>query len=409
MQPLGSPELIAAYHARIAGSHDYKITAEILDMEENVIGPAALVDGQVNLLDSAVVHRTLQATLSDPDRALGLDGDSVFSGSAAANRMIRILHTVDVPGFGDVTCTPFVGPFTKVNRNGSTIDVQAQDKTSLSIYGTRPYVVPRGMNAMLAIRALMVNRSGESRFRIPAGVRFRLLKPYSVGWADESSVWVRVQQIAHAAGMQALYSCDGYLTARPYATAPVLEFGGDGIPLTNAPASESDFTQIVNYARVEAGKIVSVARADDTHPFSAESLGRNDVPRFLPALAEVDGPGTRPQRPGTWWQGTRRPASKAEWTKYAHEMEDYDASTRAATLRATATAQALLKQGLTQQVNLSFSTMPVFHLDFADPIRVTTTEGSVLLRFTSASIPLRTGDMSVGLVRTVSRPGRIRR
>lgn len=403
MQPLGSPELVAAYHERLAESQDYEITADILDMEENVLGSARVVDGQVNLLPDSVVHRTLQATLHDPDRSLGLDGSSVFSGSAAANRMIRIRHSIEVPDFGTVTCVPFVGPFVRPNRNGSTIDVEAQDKTALSIDGTRPYVVPRGMSAMLAIRALLVNRSGETRFRIPSGVRFRLLKPYAVSWPDESSVWVRVQQIAHAAGMQAIYSCDGYVTVRPYSTTPVIEFGGGGVPITVPPASDSDFTQIVNYARVEADKIVAVAQAEETHPFSPDNLGRNGVPRYLPSLAEIDGPGDRPTKPGT----NSRPASKAEWSKYSQEVEDYNASVRAARTQANATAAALLKAGLTQQVNLNWSCIPVFHLDYADPIRITTEDGSEVLRLTSATIPLVSGDMTVGLVKAQRRPGRI--
>lgn len=403
MQPLGSPELIAAYHRRLAESHDYWITTELLDTEENVLGPADLIDGQINILRDAMVHRTAQVTLSDPDRSLGLDGSSVFAGSAAATKMLRIRHTIDVPGFGLVTCTPFVGPFTRVNRNGDTIDVEAQDKTAFSLYGTKPMTVPRGMNAMLAIRSLLTNRAGETRFRIPSGIRFRLLKPYSVSWPDESSVAVRCQQIAHAAGTQMFYSCDGFATVRPYSTAPLIEFGGDGIPITVSPSSDSDFTQIVNYARVEADKIVEVAQADALHPFSPQNMGRNDVPWYRPSLAEIDGPGDIPTRPGT----LQRPSSKAEWTKFSQEMEDYNASVRAARSQASATAAALLKQGLTQQVNLAFSAMPVFHLDFADPIRVTTTEGSEIMRFTEASIPLRDGDMSVGLVRSVSRPGRI--
>lgn len=404
MQPLGSPELIEAYHARIAEDHDYWITAEILDTEENVLGQAEIVDGQINLLPDAIVHRTAQATLSDPDRTLGLDGSSVFAGSAAASRMLRIRHTVEVAGYGLVSCTPFVGPFTRVNRNGDTIEVEAQDKMAFSLYGTRPYTVPRGMNAMLAIRALLTNRAGESRFRLPSGVRFRLRRPYSVSWPDESSVAVRVQEIAHAAGMQGFYSCDGYFTARAYSTIPVLEFGGDGIPITAAPpSSDSDFTTIVNYARVEAEKIVRVAEAEVTHPFSAANLGRNGVPWYRPALAEL----SAPQAPDKPTGNPKRPEAKAEWQKYAQEMEDYNVSVRATQARAEATAAALLKNGLTQDVNLAFSCVPVFHLDYADPIRVTTEEGSQIIRLTNASIPLRDGDMTVGLIKRVSRPGRI--
>lgn len=413
MQNLGSVELMAAYHRRIAGSHDYTLTADILDMEENVIGPTRVVDGQINILRDSVIHRTTTLTLSDPERVLGLDGDSVFAGSAAANRMIRIRHTVEVPGFGDVTCTPFVGPFVRVNRNDDTIDVEAQDKTGLCVNGSAPFVVPRGMNAMTAIRKIGTECLGETRFRLPAGVRFRLLKPYSVSWPDESSPWVRIQQIAHAAGMSAFYSSDGYLTVRPSPSTPMLEFGADGIPSTSVPTSDSDFSQIVNYARVEADKIIAVQNQDlidATHPFSPTSLGRNGVPRYLPALAEQTGPGPEPQRPGTKSGGVRRPASKSEWSKYSQEAEDYEAAVRAARTKANATAVAMLNEGLTQQMNLNWSCVPVFHLDFGDRIRLTTDEGAATLKLTQATIPLRPTPegMTIGLVVPRKNPGRIR-
>jgi len=409
MQPLGSPELVAAYHARIAGSHDYKITAEILDMEEHVLGPARLIDGQINLLADAVVHRTAQVTLLDPDRSLGLDTDSIFAGSAALSRMLRIRHTVDVPGFGEVTCTPIVGNFTKVNRNGATIDVEVQDKTGLVMYGSKPYRVPRGMSAMPAIKAILADCTGETKFRLPHGVRFKLRRPYSVGWADESSPWTRARQIAHAAGMQIFYSGDGYVTVRPYSTHPVLEFGQDGVPSTSVVASDVDFSTVVNYARVEADKIVASRNQDaidSSHPFSPTSLGRNDVPRYLPSIAELSGPGDRPTAP----HSKRRPSSKAEWEQYAQDVEEWDAKVRSIRAQANATAAAMLRAGLTEQVNLSWSCAPVFHLDYSDPIRITTDQGAATMRLTSASIPLlpTAEGMSIGLVKNVSRPGRIR-
>lgn len=406
MQPLGSPELMAAYHARISGSHDYTLTADILDMNENVIGPASLIDGQIDIMRETQVRRTARVTLSDPDRALGLDGDSVFTGSAAANRMLRIRHTVEVPGFGEVTCTPFVGPFVRVNRNGATLDVEAHEKTHLAITGCQPLTVPRGMNAMAAVRKIMADRTGETRFRLPTGVRYRLRRPYSVAWPDESSPWVRVQQITHATGMQAYYTCDGYLSARPQSSAPVLEFGPEGVPVTSAPAADVDFTQIVNYARVEADKIIVVRKLDpaSVHPFSPGVLGRNGVPRYLPSLTEISGPGSAPTKPGT----NHRPASKSEWTKYSQEVEKFEAASRSITSKAVGIAEARLAEGLRQNLNLNFSAVPVFHLDYGDPIRVVTQEGSAVVRFTQASIPLTQGDMSVGVLRQVSRVGRKR-
>lgn len=406
MQPLGSADLMAAYHERISGDHDYKITVEVLNMDEYVVGRAQLLDGQIDIIRDTQVRRTLRVTLLDPDHSLGLDSESVFAGSAAANRMLRVRHTVDVPGYGEVTCTPFVGPIIKPSRNGATLDVEAHEKTHLAITGAQPYTVHRGMNAMHAVRAIMSDRYGETRFRLPAGVRYRLRRHYSVSWPDETSGWARVQQICNAAGLRAYYTCDGYLAARAQSSWPVLEFGGDGVPITVAPAADPDFSQIVNYSRVEADKIVVVRKLEptSTHPFSPGVLGRHGVPRHLPSLTEISGPGTAPQRPGT----KHRKASKAESWKYHQELEKYDALTRSITSKAASIAQARLDEGLSQDVNLTLSTIPVFHLDYGDAIRVTTPDGSQVVRFTEGSIPLVSGDMSIGILRQVSRPGRIR-
>jgi hypothetical protein len=313
---------------------------------------------------------------------------------------------VDVPGFGEVTCTPFVGPILKPSRNGATLDIEAHEKTHLAITGAQPYTVPRGMNAMTAVRAIMYDRYGETRFKLPSGVRFRLRRPYSVSWPDETSGWARVQQICNAAGLHAYYTCDGYMAARAQPTTPVIEFGGDGVPITQAPAADVDFTQIVNYSRVEADKIIVVRKLEPSspHPFSPGVLGRNGIPRHLPSLTEMSGPGPAPVRPGS----KHRKASKAEWTKYTQDVEKFDSTTRAITSKATAIAQARLDEGLSQEVNLTLAAIPVFHLDSGDPIRITTSEGSQVVRFTEGSIPLVTGDMSIGIIRQVARPGRIR-
>jgi len=405
MQPLGSPDLLAAYHARIAESHDYEIRADILDLSGRVVGPAVIEDGQIDLLPDSEIHRVARGTLIDPERALGLDAGSAFAGTVAANRMLRIRHTVNVPGFGDVTATPFVGPLSRLSRNGSTLDFEAQDKTVFSMYGTRPLTIGKGANAVRACRRFLADRSGETMFRFPAGNRFRLRRPYSVSWADDAAVWRRVQQIAHAAGLQALYSCDGYATLRPVSTEPVLTFGRGGIPITVLPAGDVDLTRIVNYARVEAGKVIRDAEADADHPFSPPSLGRAGVPWWRPSLIEIDGPTAPPKRP----KYKSRKVSKAEWTTFSHEVEDYNAQVRSARTKAQATADAALKAGLAQEVNLSFSCSPVFHLDYADPIRVVTDDGTAQIRLTSASIPIVSGDMTIGAVKQIARPGRLRR
>lgn len=401
MHPLGSAALVTAYNERIKGSHDYDIDIDVLDMDEKVLYPAVLLDGQVNIQRDAEIRRTATLTLLDPDRNLGLDSASPFQGALFANKMIRIRHTIDVPGFGDVTVVPFVGTISTLNRNGATIDIECQDKTSLAILGNRPMTVNKGANAVDAIRYVMAQRCGETKFRTPANTRFRLLRSYSVGWDDEASPWAVCQRIARSVGLQMLYSCDGYLTLRPRQTGPVFE------PVLTSPVVEdNDFSSIVNHARATYGKEVKTATPPSSHPFSPynPSFMRNGIPRFMPSLADVDAP-DKPDRPGS----KKRKASKGQLKKFAIEMEKYDEQLKTAAEKAQATADSLLAAGLPMTDNLSCSAVPFYHLDVDDLVQLTTDQGGTFAPLSEASIPLLPVDMSFGVQRVLSRPGRSRR
>jgi hypothetical protein len=403
MQPLGSAALVKAYHERVTMSHDYDLTVEVLRIDETPVSPAVLIDGQINIQRDADVRRTATVTLLDPDHGLNLDAGSLASGAVFADRMIRIRHYVDVPGFGTVVSTPFVGPIVKLNRNGATVDLECQDKTGLAILGTVPYTMAKGTNAIEAIRSIMYDCTGERHFRLPSGSRIRLNRNYSVAWPDESSPWAVCSQIAWASGLQLFYSCDGYVTVRPRPTASVFTFGD--VNLTAAVAGDHDFSGVVNYARATAGdKIVKAAQAPADHPLAPANLGRNGVPRFLPSLADLDAP-EAPSKPGT----KKRPASKAQKKKYAIAMEKYAAQVKSVSALAQATADSLLEAGLPMTANLTWSAVPVFHLDVDDPVSLVTEDGSTILPFAEASIPLVSGDMTGGFQRRVSRPQRLRR
>ena len=100
----------AAYIARLFGSHDFEVTAEVVNLDEKPIGDAILLDGQINLQRGDGVCRTGTFVLSDPDNALAFDAESLWGGSMWADRMLRIRHSVEVPGVGRVTVTPFIVP-----------------------------------------------------------------------------------------------------------------------------------------------------------------------------------------------------------------------------------------------------------------------------------------------------------
>jgi hypothetical protein len=334
------------------------------------------------------VRRTATLTFYDPDHSMHLDNDSPWDGAVFADRMIRVRHTVNVPGVGRVTATPFVGPIVNLSRDGETLAIECQDKTSLAITGTRTVTAKKGMNAVDAIRKIMSNATGEDKFRLPGGIKRRLPKSYSTGWKAEASPWVVCSKIAALLNMQLYYSCDGYLSLRRPPNHPVVTLTGAAI--TTPVQVTQDITSVANIVRVygtlaakkhketkdsnkkkgdhktKPTKVGAVAEAVKSHPMAPGKLGRNGVPRYLPKV--IDG-------------------------------EEYK---READARQRAVNE--LKRSLPMTAGATFSCVPLFHLDVGDLIRAQTDNGGLMVRLEEGSIPLGvTGDMSVGSQRRVSR------
>jgi hypothetical protein len=401
-QPLGlTPTQELAYVRYLFSSHDFAISLDLLQLDHTPIRSLTdtTMDGQINLQRDSAISRTATFTFDDPEHSLHLDADSPWQAGNYVDRMIQVRHQVTVPGVGQVTAIPFVGPISKVSRDGDQLQVECQDKAALAITGCTPVTVKKGHDAVDAIRYVMRNGAGETRFRLPNGVKRNLHKSYSAGWQEDAAPWVVCQRIARQLNMQLLYSCDGYLTLRPYPSHVSLGDTSGKTLLTQAvvttpPQVDFDSSQVANMVRVtgtispparknknkQAGpssvqpttSVDAVAVAAPNHPLSPNRLGRNGVARYLPVIIE------------------------------------------GATYKSVAQARALAVQTLADDLKLttglSFDMVPVFHLDVGDMLRVTTDAGTVQLRLEEGSIPLAvSGDMSVGYQRRVSgAPGRFR-
>lgn len=382
MQPLGLTDAQRrAYVARLFGSHDYRIDVEVLSLDEVPTGTVAFLDGQVNIQDaSSTVRRTATITVSDPAGALDFAGASAWSGSTVwANRLIRVRHTIHVPAIGrDVTVTPFIGPPSAMNRSGAEVSMECQDKTALAVRGASPLTVPKGMNAINAIRTILATRTGEFRFRLGTSSR-RLSKAYSVGWSDEASPWLVAQAIARQElGLQLIYSCDGYATLRK-----MPQTVGLTVPhVTSEPSAGVDFTTLSNWVRVSGKKTTKTVGnvTTTTQPvatsvvtagnLSPASLARKGVRRYLPLVLSSDA-----------YTKTEQVRERAD-----NELD------RASRLQAAP----------------SFNCVPFFHGDVDDIVKFTVPGEDVTARLSSASIPLGPSEMTVGAVRWVSRSARNR-
>ena len=367
----------AAYYDRINGPHDFTVEVDVMNMNEHVLGQVDFLDGQVNFQRQARdstngISRTANLVLSDANDVLGV---SLFQGQSFGNRMLRIRHVIDLPGYGEVTA--HVGTFVVSQPQGDSFElsVELQDKTALAVRGTRPFKVRKGRNAVDAWVAILRETTGERKFRVPSGVRRTLPEPLNVGWSDDASPWAVCQRIANLLGMEQLYSNDGFATLRRPPTSPVWTFDTD-VNVTELPKGAYDWADAVNYVRVGGGKATGkkghkkaprpgIQIAPPTHPNSASKLARNGVPRYLPFIAS---------------KGYKR---------YSERQ---------------AAANRILARELPMNNDMSWPVIPVFHLDAGDPVRLVTPDGSTTVKLQEASIPLGVGgDMTVGAVKAVSR------
>lgn len=384
MMPLGLTRAqLRLYHDRLFSNHDFRVEVEVLHMDESVRGAldGEFIDGQVNLqANDGGVSRTATFSLYDPNHALHLDPDSPFDMAVYFNRMIRVKHIIDVPGIPrPVRAVPFVGPITKISREGSVLTVEAQDKAVLAIEGRPPMKRKKGHNAVDAIKDFM-RAAGERRFRfeVPEARRKRRLpKAYSIGWTTEASPWAVCQQIARGVlGLQLVYACDGALLLRPLPGSP--EVWHHLTDTTGQVKVDYDASTVRNHVRVQgqipakpkkkikAKKFTETATARKGHPMAPASLGRNGSHRYLPLLV-------------------------ADNSIKTHK----DARQRAA---------RDLAANLPLQVAAAWSGLPFFHLDTGDQIGVTTPDGTFRTPLREASLPLGLGgNASVGAQRRVSK------
>jgi hypothetical protein len=389
------------YLQLISGPHDFDVEADVLTMEERHIatirrklrdddGRVGFVDGQIDFQRDGDVKRTGSLTFYDPDHALHLDNDSPFAGAVFADRLIRVRHIVELPDAGiDVHTACLVGSPVQVGRDGTNLTLTVHDKTVLATTGRPPYTVKKGRNAVDAIRSIMEDCTGERRFRFPKGHKARLKKAYNVGWKDEASPWRVCQKIADAIDMQLIYAGDGYLVLRKRPHSPVVTITEGGIVLdpskhqvaglTGLPRVDYDVTSVKNVVRVTGHrkakkghkqvKFTEVARARQKHALSPEHLGRHGVARPLPLLIDDSS---------------------------IHKNKD-----------ATERAKRELRDNLPMSASYSVTAVPLFHLDYGDPIRVRTDMGDAIVPFTQGSFPLGLGgDASYGTQKQVSTPRR---
>ena len=356
--------------------YNLKVTVQILDLNHKYISDVSsqLVDGQVNYAYLEPITYSASLTLLDPDNLVGFDTSSPSDNALYADRMIRIVYSVYselLPRWVDVPI--FCGPVTKVNRDDAIMSVECQGKESLVSEPAVAWITKtyrKGTKGVSAIRDLMANKAGETKFDLP-GFGYTLGRDYNL--LTESVVWTFAKSLAGPTNTRQLfYDGRGVLRLRETPTQPVFTFTESH--LTSVPKLDYNHADIRNGVRVigEPRTLLAYRYLPPTHPSSSTALGRNGVRRHMMNL-----------------------------------VENSDLKTQSAV---NAEAQRLIDRQTTTEVGFEFESFPIPHLEPGDMFHLSTRDVSLVLTLREYSIPLRAGAQSNGTVRKLSfNRARIRR
>lgn len=335
---------------------------------------ARLIDGQIDVDGTADVTRTASLTLLDATGSLDFDSDSPVDAALFLDRMLHVEYGVRVDfGHGNgwewFDVPVFTGPITGMNRDGNTVGLTASGKEVLCMGAVwRPLTLRKNTRKTYAIRTILAERAGETRFEIPQ-LRARLPQAMTLGRDDVP--WNRARRIARSLGnRQLFYDGRGVVRLRRHPHRPVLTFTASTLLSEPQVTYSQDHTVNAVFIRggVPKGKHVQLTAqvfASRTHPLSPWRLGRNGVPRYL--------------------------------------IETVEDSHIRSVVEAVRLGRERLSHGLAQAVSATFDAIPVPMLEPGDLVRALTDQGAVTVRASTFSLPLTAGQpMPVGYHRTVS-------
>lgn len=353
-----------AWLHRIQHTHRRRIRVQTMNLEHKKVTEITprFANGDVTIDvsrsrgDEPEPTRVLTLDLLDPSRSLAWEPDSAAILTAHLSRMVRVWHEVWVPEADDwIGCPVFTGPIADVDREGAMVHLVAEGKERLSLghFGTRRSW-GRKVRVTDVIKALL-RSTGETHMQIP-DLDDKLPERFTVTHMDRP--WAEAQKLAKSINHILFYDGRGVATLRkqPKRTGLTVNFmllAGD-VKIDREPGEWHNRWRVLGpKPRGEKKQIVADVKLPAKHPLSAQSLGRDDEPRWL-----ID----------------QRQDSKIGKQKKANEIaEDLRDAQQAA------------------QTSTSFDTLPIPNLEEYDLVKVVDRKVGVQVhRVRQATIPLGT-------------------
>jgi len=381
------------FHQALRSSHSVKVRVYVLNLDHEHLADLTeeLEDGQVNIDTSGETSRTATISFLDKGRTLDFDSDSPADGALFANRMLRIEYRVKVDALNDWVEVPiFTGPVTSLDRAGDVVNVECSGKEILAMGATWEQLqIKKGTPKVDAIRRIMRERGGESRFSLP-DLKERL--GHSVSLGRNSVPWGVANRIAESMDRQLFYDGAGRLNLRRHPENSVFTFndGEDGVIISEPQVSFAN-DNLVNVVWVKGGKPKATRRKNETR---AEFETRQEKMRGIEG--RVIAPHSHPLSP-FWPHGLGRPDAP----RYLVETVENDHVRNAK--KADGLAEHKLQHRLAQATDVSFDSLVVPHLEEGDKVTIDSRTFGMSFYVRQLSIPLKhDGVMSVGYTRRVS-------
>jgi hypothetical protein len=367
--------LVAAF----ARPHSIRRTVRILDLNHNLIKDVSntFLEGQVNIDQYGdPVTRSATVSLFDPKHEIGFDQDNPAKGVVSPKYLLQLHRGIYVnPYVGWVDIPVGVLLITKPTRSGDILTLEAQGKEKMARRKpAKQLLLPASMLKTTAITTIM-HTIGETRFRLEPS-KSVLGKPFVVDL--ETTPWAACYKIAKSMNRQLFYDAEGYVLLRTKPRSPVFTFryGNYGTVLSDPDFSYTDgefYNEVHATGGTPKGKnapIIKVARVDKSHPLYTTRDGI-----FMPSIYEVTN-------------------DKLTTPEQVQELAD-----------------DTLAQVILDSQTASWESLPVWHLDQGDPVRLTDAlddhgngaSYSETVTIRTMSIPLTLGTQSNGHLRRVSR------
>lgn len=373
-----SDEEYAAWLDALTHTHEREISVRVMTLAHKTVSwiNDRVLDGQVTIdVQNRECTRVANLRLLDPSRSMGMEPDSPSSLPIHLRRMVQIHYRVKVPGYGWVACPVFTGPVVDFDRDGAEVSIVAEGKERLALgsFG-RTHSWAKKRKKVTVIREIL-ELAGEAPSRIHLPPKNNTLsKPFNVSRTDKP--WVQARKLARSMNMELYYDGRGHVRMRRTPSHPV------------RPHIDSDW--LLSGVRVDRPKIeayngwivlgdnppgnkprVSSALIGlpENHPFSAQSLARNNKP---------------------FWRIRQEERSQVKTKKRCNEI-----------------ARKLRDEHIEANAQVSFDMLPLPNIEEWDLLRaVDPLVGSQRVRVRQATIPLVGGAQTIGAVKRVSRGGR---